>query len=335
MAGATSGLIAYGVQRNLDGHLGRASWEWFFLIEGVLTIFWGILVISFLPKLPETVAKRGSILFRDPQEHALILTRAAAANNTPDARPRLFQVWWALKDPKTWLFALAIASASLGVAAFGAFLPTFIRQFGFSPRKILLISDSLAGANQAIVDTQLYSIIPYAFATVSLPVVCIWADRSDQRAIPFLICMATSVIGFVVVLATTNKVALLAGCSLIAAGCYPAVVVCATWLLSNHAGYTKRCTAWAVAQVFTQCYSIISTQIYDKPPRYFKGHGILLGLTVIGTVSAGICYVMMKTENEKRDRIAQDWISREEQDPDNAKTFEDLCDYHPQFRYKL
>jgi O-methyltransferase involved in polyketide biosynthesis len=119
----------------LDGRLGRASWEWFFLIEGVLTIFWGLLVATFLPKLPETVAKRGSIIFRDPQEHALILERTAAGRNTPDEKVRMYQIWWAFKDPKTWLFALAISAASLNVAAFGSFLPTFIQQFGFDPRK--------------------------------------------------------------------------------------------------------------------------------------------------------------------------------------------------------
>ncbi|KAJ9610477.1 hypothetical protein H2200_005254 [Cladophialophora chaetospira] len=318
VAGAASGLFAYGVQRNLDGDLGKTSWEWYFLIEGILTILWGIMVICLLPKLPETVAKRGSILFRDPQEHALILERTAAARNTPDAKPRLFQVWWALKDPKTWLFALAAAAASLNIAAFGSFLPTFIRQFGFSP-----------------LDTQLYSIIPYAFATVSLPVVCILADRTDKRAIPFLICMSTSVTGYVIVLATTNKVALLVGCSFIAAGAYPAVVVCATWLVGSHGGYTKRCTAFAVSQVFTQSYSIISTQIYDNPPRYFKGHGILLGFNVLGAISAATCYFLMKRENEKRDQVARDLVARGEQDPDNDKTFEELCDYHPQFRYKL
>lgn len=130
-----SGLIAYGVQRNLDGKLGKESWEWYFLIEGVLTVAWGILVICLLPKLPETVAKRGSVLFRAPQEHALILQRTAAARNTPDAKPQLFQIWWALKDPKTWLLAMAAAGASLNVAALTSFLPTFIHQFGFSPCK--------------------------------------------------------------------------------------------------------------------------------------------------------------------------------------------------------
>ena len=147
--------------------------------------------------------------------------------------------------------------------------------------------------------------------------------------------MSVSVVGFVIVLATTDRVALLVGCSLIAAGCYSAIVVCATWLLNNHAGYTKRSTAWAVAQVFTQSYSIISTQIYDNPPRYFKGHGVLLGLNVLGALSAALCYFMMKKENKKRDQVAQDLFDRGEQDPDNEKTFEELCDYHPQLRYKL
>ncbi|KAL6246868.1 hypothetical protein RBB50_006175 [Rhinocladiella similis] len=318
VAGATSGLIAYGVQRNLDNKLGRTSWEWFFLIEGVLTMAWGILVLCFLPKLPETVAHKGSILFRDQQERQLILDRTIAARNTPDAKPRMFQAWWALKDPKTWLFALGLAAASLDVAAFGAFLPTFIRQFGFSP-----------------LDTQLYSIIPYAFATVTVPSVSILADRTNKRAIPFLICMSTSVVGFVVVLATTNKVALVVGCSLIAAGCYPAIVVCATWALNSHGGYTKKSTAWAVVQVFTQCYSIIATQIYDNPPRYFKGHGILLGLNLLGVVAVVVAYIMMKRENKRRDLLAQDFLARGEHNPDSDKAYEELCDYHPDFRYPL
>ncbi len=328
-------MIAYGVQRNLDGDLGKTSWEWFFLIEGILTIAWGILVICLLPKLPETVAKRGSILFRDPQEHALILQRTAA-HNTPDAKPRLFQVWWALKDPKSWLLGLASASASLNVAALTAFLPTFIHQFGFSTCKTPTFANlKLQRTYQVLVETQLYTIIPYSFAIISLPIMSILADRIDKRALPFLFCKGITVVGIVIVLATTNKTALVAGCCFIAAGAYPAAVICATWLANNHAGYTKRCTAWAVAQLFTQGYSIIATQIYDNPPRYFKGHGVLLGFNMLGAASAALCYVLMKRENEKRDQIAQDRTSRGEHDPDNVKTYEELCDYHPQFRYKL
>ena len=70
-----SGLIAYGVQKNLEGKLGKHSWEWYYIIEGCLTIFWGLLVATFLPKLPETVAKRGSWLFPSEPEHAMVMHR--------------------------------------------------------------------------------------------------------------------------------------------------------------------------------------------------------------------------------------------------------------------
>ena len=81
-----SGLISYSVDQNPDGHLNRKSWEWFFLIEGVLTVTWGLLVLGLLPKLPETVAQKGSIIFREQEERDLILKRTTAARNTPDAK---------------------------------------------------------------------------------------------------------------------------------------------------------------------------------------------------------------------------------------------------------
>lgn len=156
IAGAISGLIAYGVDRNLDGKLGKTSWEWFFIIEGTLTVAWGLIVLGLLPKLPETVAKRGSWLFRSEEEHAVLLRRTVqgmarmhqdgsdsvltrrTAKNSPDAKPKAFQAVWALKDPQAWLGALVVAAPCLNVAAFGTFLPTFISEFGFSPRKSLL-----------------------------------------------------------------------------------------------------------------------------------------------------------------------------------------------------
>jgi MFS family permease len=177
--------------------------------------------------------------------------------------------------------------------------------------------------------------IPYAFATFSLPIAAIIADRIDKRAIPLLVCLCTSVTGFVIVIATTNKAALVAGCCFVAAGCYPAIVIASVWLMNNNAGYTKRSTAWATTQVFIQCYSIISTQIYDNPPRYFKGHGVLLAFNVLGVVAAVINYFLMKRENAKRNHIAEEYAARGEEHPDLDKTFEEVCDYHPSFRYKL
>ncbi|KIW19928.1 hypothetical protein PV08_00503 [Exophiala spinifera] len=315
IAGAFSGLIAYGVDKNLDGTLGKTSWEWFFIIEGVLTIFWGLLVFILLPSLPETVAKRGSWLFRTEAEHTILMRRTIQANNTPDAKPRMFQVVWAMKDPKTWLGALIIAAPCLNVAAFGTFLPTFIQEFGFSRLR-----------------TQLMSMIPYAFAAVTLPTMAILADKLQKRAIPILACLGTSLIGFIMILTSVRRSVLLAGCCFVAAGSYPALIIAASWQLSSHAGYTKRSTAWATSQVFIQCYSIISTQIYTEPPRYFKGHGTLLGLNAVGVGAVLLNYWLMSRENARRDKRAEEYARNSEEVPDSEKDFEEMCDRHPQFR---
>ncbi len=177
--------------------------------------------------------------------------------------------------------------------------------------------------------------IPYAFAAVTLPTMALLADKLQKRAIPTLICLAVSLIGFIMILASVNKTVLLAGCCFVAAGSYPALVIAASWQLASHAGYTKRSTAWAISQIFIQCYSIISTQIYTEPPRYFKGHGTLLGLNAVGVGAALLNYWIMTRENSRRDKTADEYERNGQVDPNSAKDFEEICDRHPDFRYGL
>lgn len=47
-AGAFGGVIAYGVG-NLDGVHGWRAWKWLFLIEGLITIFAGLVCLVLLP----------------------------------------------------------------------------------------------------------------------------------------------------------------------------------------------------------------------------------------------------------------------------------------------
>lgn len=177
--------------------------------------------------------------------------------------------------------------------------------------------------------------IPYALAAITLPTTAIIADKLDQRAIPILICLFGTLIGFVILLASTNTVVLVVGCCFVSCGSYPALVIASSWQMSTHAGFSKRATAWAMSQVFIQTYSIIATQIYTTPPRFFKGHGVLLGLNFVGVLALLLNYYLMKIENARRDKAARDYERSGSENPDNEKTYEELCDRHPQFRYAL
>lgn len=86
IAGAASGLISYGVGTGLNGTDGIAAWKWLFLIEGVCTIGFAIVVLFLLPGLPETVAKHGALFFRNRDERHVITQRLAASESIPFTR---------------------------------------------------------------------------------------------------------------------------------------------------------------------------------------------------------------------------------------------------------
>ena len=179
------------------------------------------------------------------------------------------------------------------------------------------------------------TMIPYACATVTLPTLAFLADKWKKRAIPLLLCLGISLIGFIMLLASTNTPVLLAGCCFVAAGSYPDVVIGASWQMASHGGFTKRATAWAVSQAVIQAFSIAATQVYTTPPRFFKGHGTLLGLNTVGVIAAMLQYWIMKRENFKKEQRAAEYAREGREDPENEKSLEDLCDRHPQFRYVL
>lgn len=211
-----------------------------------------------------------------------------------------------------------VGAQGIGIGAFSVFLPTFIKEFGFSA-----------------LNTQLFSMIPYAFGLVTLVSVAFLSDRLNHKAWVAFSCLCTSITGFVILMATTNQVALVAGACFVLAGAYPGLVVCVAWNMTLHGGFTKRATAIWATQVFVQCESIIATQVYNNPPRFFKGHGVALGFYTLAAASVVILYVIATRANAARDRRARDFEARGEVDEDSLKTIEDLCDFHPSYRYAL
>ncbi len=177
--------------------------------------------------------------------------------------------------------------------------------------------------------------IPYAFGVVTLVSVSFLSDHLNHKAWVTFGCLCTSVVGFVVLLATTNKVALVAGACFVCAGAYPGLAVGVAWAMTFHGGYTKRVMGVFFMQIFIQCESIIATQVYDTPPRFFKGHGVALGFYFLAAASTVVLLAIVAKANAARDRRAREFQARGEVDEKTLQTIEDLCDYHPLYRYAL
>ncbi|KAH8887990.1 MFS general substrate transporter, partial [Thozetella sp. PMI_491] len=317
VAGAITGLMSYGIQRGLEDHDGLHSWQWLFIIEGAATMGWALILWILLPEMPEKeIAKKRSLFIRSDDEKRLIVMRSEAAHHVMHAKMNYSQMWLAIKDPKAWLMALLFATHASALNGFSVFLPTFVNEFGFS-RLV----------------TQLYTIIPYAVAFFSLQLTTWLSDRYVMRAIPMYILSAIATLGYIIIIAQTNPaVGVFASC-LVVGSVYPGVIIISGWMPSSSAGYTKRAMAIWIAQITVQLFSIMVTEVYDSPPRFFKGHGIQLGLFALSFVEIWLLRYLMKRHNDRKDAQAAEWAQRGETNPDESKTFEDLCDDHPHYRY--
>jgi MFS family permease len=78
LSGAFSGLIAYGVLKNLTHErTGRDPWRWLFIIEGSMAMGVGILAWIFLPRFPDQM-KDGKHWLFNKDEIALAAERSSS-----------------------------------------------------------------------------------------------------------------------------------------------------------------------------------------------------------------------------------------------------------------
>ncbi|KAK5693821.1 hypothetical protein LTR17_024998 [Elasticomyces elasticus] len=301
ISGAFGGLIAYGCGKTLTQETtGMASWRWVLVIEGSISVAVGIAVWLLLPPFPDKIGNTKKHWLFSAEEAELARSRSATYN-TPEFKLQTKQLLATFKDPKTLGYATIMAAVAQGVNSIGQFLPTFIKVLGFSP-----------------VRAQLFTVIPYAFASLSV-VIAIASDRYNKRGVFLLGTIGMACVGYIVLLCDVSA----------------AVILLQTWVLTNVGGFTKRATTWAIAEVFGACFGIVGSHVYDKPPRFVKGHSVVLGMLAMAFVVVSIMIWSMRRANRKRDMELQDYAARHEVHPHSMKTLEDVQDFHVSFRYIL
>jgi hypothetical protein len=83
--------------------------------------------------------------------------------------------------------------------------------------------------------------------------------------------------------------------------------------------------------LFGQSFSLLTSEIFNDPPHYYKGKGLSFAATALAALSIPPFMVYLKRENEKKDRF----ILSTEAQQNRLLGFEELCDAHPDFRYWL
>ncbi|BCS19859.1 uncharacterized protein APUU_20291S [Aspergillus puulaauensis] len=86
-----NGLIAYGIQIDLNNVHGWLAWRWILLVEGVVSIGSGFFVMALLPPVPERAHR-----FFTAEEKQIAIRRSKQAFNTPHTGVKLKQLRFSL-----------------------------------------------------------------------------------------------------------------------------------------------------------------------------------------------------------------------------------------------
>ncbi|KAI9454715.1 MFS general substrate transporter [Russula earlei] len=288
MAGAFSGFLAVAIH-NMDGLGGRPGWAWIFILEGLATILIACVSPWVLQDFPETAK------FLTEVERVYIIRelREDQRLGTDGEKFKLKYLWQCLTDWKTFLtmgIHMGFTAASFSISLF---MPTIIRELGFSPTT-----------------ANLLSVPVYALACLLTCVVGFLGDRFGHRGYINLGFLGMAFVAYVILIVSRN-VALsyfavyLAACSL-----YPAIPNNAAWTSSNLEGSYKRAAALAMAISFGNMNAAVTSNVYraHDRPWYRLGHGVVLAYVAVAWLSSLIYTVLLRRENKARDRGERDEV---------------------------
>lgn len=314
LAGSFGGLLSAAIQK-LDGKCNLAGWAWIFIIEGALTIIIGFISFFMVHDFPD----EAKFLTKEDRARVLYRLKQDKQSSAEHESFKMDYFWDAVKDWKTYVGMLIYMGPLMPLYSFSLFLPSIIQSMSFTTK-------------DNVVRNQLLSVPPYAAAAILTVVVGFWSDRVKKRAIFLICCAPIGMTGFIMLMATTNPAVQYVGTFLGAMGIYPAISLTIAWIANNVEGVYKRGIVLGFVIGWGNLNGVVSSSIYFNSPRYFEGHGIIVGYLFFGMFLGSILMaVLLDKENKRRLNGERDYLVQGK----TEKEIEALGDNRPDFLYTI
>ena len=214
---------------------------------------------------------------------------------------------------------LSIISFLGGNLLFGMayFAPTILFSMGYSA-----------------VRTQLMSVPPYAATFVISIAIALFSDRWHQRGYALFFSAAVALAGYIIFLTSTHTSVLYGSLFLQTVGAFTAAPAGTTWNVNNVQPYCKRSTAVGLVTSMAGVGGILSTWMFDDPPRFRKATTINIAFSVGICVLAMVNRVWLVTQNKRKEeeRARRQPLGSEKEEEAERRR---LGDDHPDFIYTL
>lgn len=256
LAGAFSGLIAYGIVQDLSHSPPYKPWQWLFLVEGLISVAFGFLVLFALPPVPERLKWGFSV-----EEKRMAVVRTWQANNTPHTKVNFRQLLIPFRWPTLYVWIVLYACTQIAVTSLSTFLPAIVKGMGYKS-----------------VQAQLMTVPVYACGFVSTIFFGWLSDKTQKRAIWITVCSLGSLAGYIMLLVDTrcNKVRY-AGICLAAVGQYPLLPIINVWAAVNSRAFSERVATTTSITMIGQAAASAALTGFNTPPYYTKGIWIVFG----------------------------------------------------------
>lgn len=282
-----------------------------FILEGVLTCVVSLLFYFFIPDFPEDAN------FLKPDEREYIRARLRYDQGVSSAAERsitLRDIARVFRDPKIVVGGFMYFGMIVAAYGYAYFAPGIIKGYGYSN-----------------IQTQLYSVPPWAAAFGLAMITAYLSDRIRHRLAFILFCQAVAIVGFAMLLTIHHHLhAQYAALFLVTSGTYSAMPIIVCWFNMNLGGHHRRAvgSAWQVG--FGNTGGIIAVWVFQTKdaPLYYPGYGTSVAFIGLSFISCLLYGGMCLWSNRKRDRSATD-IGLSEQ----GKA--ELGDLAPNYRYLL
>lgn len=291
LAGAFSGLLAFGVFQIPDPHV--HGWMWLFVIEGGMTVVLGVAAFFWLPATPSTA------WFLTEDEKAVAAARHYRDGGSGPAGGEGGGEGFRLGDCfRTWgdpVFAVWCAISLTYPVAFSTtanFLPMILQRLGYST-----------------VVTNLLTVPPNLVGFVVLLLVARSSDRHRERSLHIIGSLCLSLAGLIILAAVPPDtrgvdvgVAYLA-CFMLCGGAYIPSCLVHSWHNNNNLNETSRAATTGLLVGLGNLGGIVSGATFRTTyaPRYVP--------TLVATAGCNvtcICFTLglglwMRRENRRRD----------------------------------
>ncbi|KAI9274309.1 major facilitator superfamily domain-containing protein [Phascolomyces articulosus] len=309
-AGATGGLIAYGITFISTDRLN--SWQWMFVIEGSPCILFAVVTYFYLPD-NYFKAKFLTDEQKQLQDKRMTIDQGAAG----DTSWSWSQVRSIFTDWKIYLYTVIHICTSVAGVGVSLTLPSLINGMGdWGPATSLALTTP-----------------PYALSCVLIFIGAYSSDRFFDRSIHLVVGNLLCALGYLLMMfAPTESVAVRYFAVCIAlGGNYMVFPIKIAWYSNNFSGLTRRAIAVGVIASVDSIGSAFGTQIYFDGPNYFWGNTIGFICIVVQIIAIIALRFALQYQNKKRDKMTP-----EEKEQEITKYEPHLIgDRHPDFRYAL